>query len=96
MQALALVLGQNHDLEKTSVDEIREREVDQPILATKRDRRFGTIASQRTESLSLAAGENDRQRTGPGHLFTSFRREARSLGQGPHSTRRETSRVWPT
>ncbi len=53
VEAVALVLGQDGDPEDAAVDEVREREVDQPVVAPERHRRLGAIGSERPEALAL-------------------------------------------
>ena len=59
VEAVRLVLRQHHDLPKSRIDQVRDREVDQPVLAAEGHRGFGSVLRQRHEALSLAAGEDD-------------------------------------
>ena len=59
VEAVALVLGQHDDLQVAGVGEVRQCEVDQPIGAGERHRRFGPVVGQRQEAFALPAGKND-------------------------------------
>ena len=43
------------------VDAVREGEIDDPVNATERDRRLGTVAGQRLQTRSSAPGQYDGQ-----------------------------------
>jgi hypothetical protein len=64
VQAVALVLGEHRDPEHPGVDEVRQREVDQPIQPAERDGRLGPVQGQRREALALTAGEHDTEHLG--------------------------------
>ena len=66
-EALALVLRQHRDLELAGVDEVREREVDQPVVAAEGHRRLRPVGGQRRQALSLTTGEDDREDPGRSH-----------------------------
>ena len=59
VEAVRLVLGQHDDLAKPRVDEVRDREVDEPVLPAERDCGLRPVRRQGHQSLSLAAGEDD-------------------------------------
>ena len=75
---MRLVLRQHDDLEVAGVDDVGQREVDQPVDAAERDRGFGPVGGQRHQPLALPAGEHDRR--GP------------SCGRGVPAMRPNTSR----
>ena len=64
-------------LQVAGVDDVGQREVDQPVDAAERHRRLGPVGRQRHQPLALAAGEDDRQ-----HL-----RVAGCVGHGRHPRR---------
>ena len=43
------------------VDEVREREVDQPVVAAEGNRRLGAVGGERPEPLALTASEHQRE-----------------------------------
>jgi hypothetical protein len=55
---VGFVLGQDHDLTKTRVDQVRNSEINEPVMAGKGDGGFGTVGSERHQSLALTPGEN--------------------------------------
>ncbi len=57
-EALALVLRQHGDLELPGVDEVREGEIDQPVVAAERDGRLGPVDRQRREALAFTSREH--------------------------------------
>jgi hypothetical protein len=59
VEAVALVLGQHRDLPDLGVHQVRQHEVDQPVVAAERHRRLGTVLRQRRKPLSLATGKDD-------------------------------------
>ena len=59
VEAVALVLRQNDDPAEARVDEIREREVDQPVVAAEGHRRLRPVGGQRREPLALTARQDD-------------------------------------
>ena len=61
VEAVALVLRQHHDLVVVRVDQVREREVDQPVVAAERHGGLGAVGGQRREALALAAGQHHRR-----------------------------------
>ena len=65
VEAVALVLRQDGDAQEAAVDEVREREVDQPVVAAERNRRLGAVGRERPEALALAARQNDREGPAP-------------------------------
>src|SRR5690606_19497272 len=71
VEAVALVLGEDHDAAVPAVDEIREREIDQPVVAAEWDCRFGPIPGQGHQALALAAGQDHRQDLGATHTAST-------------------------
>ena len=65
---LAAELGQHINRINSRVDEITQHEVDDPVLASKRDGRFGPLVGKGSQPCSLAAGEDDAQYAYP-HKF---------------------------
>ena len=63
VERVTLVLREHDDAQVAGVDEVREREVDQPVAATERDGRLRPVGGQRHQALALAAGEHDREYT---------------------------------
>lgn len=59
VQGMGFVLGQYRDLGQPRVREIGQDEVDQPVAAPERHRRFGAIGGQRHQPLPLATSEDD-------------------------------------
>ena len=53
VEAVALVLRQHADLQLPRVDEVREREVDQPVVAAEGNGRLRPIGRERREALAL-------------------------------------------
>ena len=67
-ERLAAELRQHIDRINARVDEVAQHEVDDPILASKGDGRFGPFVGKRSKPCSLAAGEDDTQYAYP-HKF---------------------------
>ena len=61
VEAVRLVLGEHDDLEVAGVDDVGQREVDQPVDASERDRRLGAVRRERHQPLPLPAREHDDQ-----------------------------------
>ena len=59
VEAVALVLRQHDDPAEAGVDEVREREVDQPVVAAEGDGGLRAIGRQRCEPLAFPAGKDD-------------------------------------
>jgi len=57
-----LVLGEDVDPLQSRVGAVREREVDDAVLAGERHRRLGPLLGERIEPLPLAAGQDHRER----------------------------------
>ena len=57
-----VVLGQDDDVVDVGVDAVRQREVDDPVLAAERHGRLGAHLGQDRQALALAAGEDHRHR----------------------------------
>ena len=58
IQAVALILGQDHDAHESCVDEIGESKIDQTVLAAKGNRWFGPFLGQWQETFSFTSSEN--------------------------------------
>ena len=52
-------LGQHKNTLQVRIDGIRNRNVHQPVLASKRDRGLGTVAGEREQTFPLSSSEND-------------------------------------
>ena len=61
VQAVRLVLRQHDHLQVAGVHDVGEREVDEPVDAAERHRRFRTVGRQRHQPLPLPTGEDDGQ-----------------------------------
>ena len=61
VQRVALVLREHDDPPVAGVDQVRQREVDQPVVAAERDRRLGAVERQRRQPLALAPRQDDRE-----------------------------------
>ena len=68
VERVRLVLRQHRALQVAGVDEVRQREVDQPVAAAERHRRLGPVERQRHQPLALAACQDD-----PQHLRHALR-----------------------
>ena len=62
VQRAGVVLGQDDDVVDVRVDAVREREIDDPVLAAERHGRLGTLLGEDREALALAAREDHRHR----------------------------------
>src|ERR1035438_5835216 len=60
-QRLAAELGQHVHRVDARVDEIAQDEIDDPVLASKRNSRLGALLGERPEPGTFAAGQNDAQ-----------------------------------
>jgi len=67
-QRLTAELGEHVDRVDPGIDEIAEDEIDDPVLASKGDGRFGPFIGKGCQARSLAAGEDDAQYAYP-HKF---------------------------
>jgi hypothetical protein len=67
VEAVALVLGENDDLEVAGVGQVRENEVDDAVVAAEGHGRLGPVGGQRGQPLSLAAGQHHGEDPGSGH-----------------------------
>jgi len=69
-----VVLGQDDDVMDIGVDAVRQREIDDPVLAAEGDRGLGPLLRQDRQAFAFAAGKDDRHRPlhGPGRLPTSI------------------------
>ena len=76
-EALALVLREHGDLEQAGVDEVREREVDQPVVAPERHCGLRAVGRQRCQAFPFTPGEDDREHPGAAH---SAQRIAQRIG----------------
>ena len=99
VEAVALVLRQDGDPQEAAVDEVREREVDQPVVAAERNGRLGAVGRERPEPLALAARQNRSRRASP---RSTGRRRLPGACQSPvdpldvvvdHARRRELRRA---
>ena len=61
VEAVALVLGEHHDASETTVDQVRQRKVDEPVLATMGNGGLRTNGGEGHESLPHPAGEHHGQ-----------------------------------
>lgn len=70
VEAVALVLGEDHDPSVPGVDQVGEGEVDQPIVPGKWDRGLGPVPSQREQPIPRPTGEDHgyHMRTSRAHL----------------------------
>ena len=59
IEAVALVLCENDDLQEAGVRQVREDKIDQSIMASKGNCGLCPIERQGHESLALAAGEDE-------------------------------------
>ena len=84
IQAVALVLGEDHDAQESGVGEVREDEVDQPVLAAKRHGGLGSIEGQRQQALAFATCEDDGQHLGHCRYRSSRLSPEYAVGQGAH------------
>ena len=64
VQRVALVLREHDDPVIAGVDQVRQREVDQAVVAAEGHRRLGPVQRQRRQALALAAREDDREHVG--------------------------------
>ena len=85
IQAVALVLGEDDDAQESGVGEVREDEVDQPVLAAKRHGGLGSIEGQRQQPLAFAACEDDGQHLGHCRYRSSRLSPEYAVGQGARS-----------
>jgi hypothetical protein len=61
VQAVALVLGQHGDPAVAAVDQVGQREVDQPVVAGKRHGGLGAVGGERGQPFTLTPGQDDRK-----------------------------------
>src|SRR5579871_1348607 len=61
VEAVALVLGEDGDPEDAAVHEVREREVDQPVVAAERHGRLCAVGREGPEALALPTCQHDRE-----------------------------------
>jgi hypothetical protein len=61
VEAVALVLRQDDDLEEAAVRQVRQDEVDEPVMASEWHGRLGPVGGQGGEALALAAGQHHRE-----------------------------------
>ncbi len=83
---MALVLGEDDDPAVPAVGEVRQGEVDEPVVGAERDCRLGAIEGERQQAVALTTRENHRQDPGPAHVRTLAARDEylnfRALGSG--------------
>ena len=84
VEAVALVLGEDHDPQEAGVGQVRQDEVDEPVLAAERHRGLGPIEGQRHQPLAFAAGEDDGQHLGHCRYRSSRLSPEYAVGQGAH------------
>src|SRR5262245_16245778 len=70
---MGFVLREHTDLPQPRVDQVGKHVVDEPVLATERNRRFGPVRGERHQPLTFAAGENDAQYPRRPHARTIIR-----------------------
>ena len=70
VETVRLVLGEHHNLAKTRIDQIRQGEVDESIVATEGHRRLRAVSGERHEALALSASENNAKDLLRCHLLT--------------------------
>src|ERR1035438_6667767 len=80
-QGLAAELGEHIDGVDPRVDEVAQHEVDNPVLASKRDGRFGPFIGKRSQPRSLAAGEDDAQHAYPHRFYALLFQGGRGSGK---------------
>jgi hypothetical protein len=68
-QRAGAVLRQDRDVEDAGVHAIGEREVDEAVAASERDRRLGAPPGELGQPLALAAGQDERERVPHTALF---------------------------
>jgi hypothetical protein len=61
VETVRLVLREDDDLEVARVDDVGEREVDEPVRAAERDGRLRTVGGQGHQALPFPTSEDDRQ-----------------------------------
>jgi hypothetical protein len=57
-QGVRAVLGQDHNIEQTGIDAVRQRKIDDPVLAGKRDCRLGALGGQRAKARPLPTSQD--------------------------------------
>ena len=92
-----VVLGQDDDVVDVRVDAVREREVDDPVLAAERHGRLGPLLGQDREALALATREDHRHRPFPGGDASTRPRlhAGRSTSGGPVGERHVSEHPGP-
>jgi hypothetical protein len=56
---VAFVLGQHGDAPVAAVDQVRQGEVDQPVVAAEWNGWFGPVGSQRGQAFTFTSGKDD-------------------------------------
>jgi hypothetical protein len=64
VEAVALVLGEHHDLAVAAVGQVGQREVDEPVVPAEGNRRLGPVERERQQPLPLTAGQYDAEDPG--------------------------------
>jgi hypothetical protein len=59
-QRVRPVLSQHRDPVQIGVDRVRERKVDDAILAAERNRRLGALLAENTQAAAFAASQDQR------------------------------------
>ena len=67
VQGVGLVLGEDDDLEIPGVHNIRQSEINEPVVTTEGDCGLGTIIGEGHQALAFAASENDSKDVVFGH-----------------------------
>ena len=79
VEAVALVLGEHHDLQEAGVGQVGQGEVDQAVVAAEGHSRLGTVQGEGQEALAFTAGQDYREHAGHG-LTLAVLRPARDSG----------------
>ena len=81
VEGVGAVLLRDPDVADAAVHAVGEREVDEPVVAGERERRFGAPRGERTESPTGTAGEHEGEDPGTWHAHGPAQGPAR--GHGP-------------
>src|SRR2546427_12346072 len=96
-EGLGLELGEDVDRAHARVDEVREDEVDDAVLATERSGRLGPVARQGIEAVPLSASQHHAEHVHRSlHRLTPSLRNIRAL-RGPgygQKCQRSAWRAW--
>lgn len=61
VHAVALVLREYHDFAVATVGEVGQWEVDQAVMASEGDRRFGTVEREGQKAFAFSSSQNHRK-----------------------------------